>query len=67
MVPGQGACMTLIKFALSQRLRLAGLVWASPQENLWVWLSTSSLGSRYLWSSGSLRWLRVYDGGGDGK
>ena len=48
MVPGQGACMTLIKFSLSQRLRLAGLVWASPQENVWVWLSTSSLGSKYL-------------------
>ena len=59
MVAGQGAYMSLTNSALSPRPRLAGLEWASPQENLWAWYTASRLGSKCLCYPAS-RCLCVY-------
>ena len=41
-----GTCTALNKFVLSPELRLAGLEWASIQENLWEWHTASMLAAR---------------------
>lgn len=44
-----GVCMALTKSALSPGRRLAGLEWASPQENSRAWCTASRLSSKSLW------------------
>ena len=64
---GQGTYMALTKFSLSLELRLPGLEWVSPQENLWAWHSARGFGSKYMCSSASYRWLYIYSGVGGGE
>ena len=62
MYSGVSGLIVLTKFALSPRSKEAGLEWVSPQKKSWAWHCVSELGSKYLCSSVSHRWLCAYVG-----